>query len=40
MDPYLKVYSSNNKWIIKFKAGLLCKKEIFELLSIKYKNER
>jgi len=40
MDPYLKVYRSNNKWIINFKAGLLCIKEIFELLSITYINER
>ena len=34
------LYRSNNKWIINFKAGLLCIKEIFELLSITYINER
>ncbi len=40
MDPYLKVYRSNNKWFFNFKAGLLSIKEIFELLSSTYINER
>ncbi len=39
MAPYLKVYRSNNNWIINFKAALLCIKELFELLSITYVNE-